>query len=212
MLIKDIMTKNVITASSGTSVVEAKKIMGEHKIRRLPVVDNGKLVGIVTEDKLEHLSHPVTAPTLWQINWLISKTTLGDIMERDVVTVEPEDTIEQALGVAQSHKVGAVVVVKNGEVVGMVTTNDVFYKVVNPTLGIGESGARIVVRNGGDGKAVEKIITCINKLGLEVKILWVIPSPITKRKDLVIQLETEDASSVIKELQNLGYPAIIRAR
>ncbi len=212
MLVKDIMTKNVITVPSSTSIGDAKKVMKEHRIRRLPVVDGGKLVGIVTEDRLERISPSVTAPLLWQVGYLIAHTTVKDIMERNVVTVEPETTIEQGLALAQSRKVGALVVVEDGEVVGITTTNDFFYNVVNPTLGLGESGTRIIVSGGGDGKSAEKIIACVNRLGIGIKILWTIISPATKEKDLVMQLDTEDATNVIKELENSGYSASLRRR
>lgn len=212
MLIKNIMTKNIVTAPSDTSIGEAKKIMKEHKFRRLPVVDGGKLVGIVTEDRLEHVSPSATAPLLWQVSYLISHTTLRDIMEKNVVTIEPEATIEQGAALAQSQKVGSLVVVKDDKVVGIVTTNDFFYNVVNPVLGLGEPGTRIIVPEGGDGKSAEKIIACINKLGVGIRILWTTASSTTNKNDITIQLDTEDATKVITELQSLGYSARVRRR
>ena len=186
--------------------------MKEHRFRRLPVVDGGKLVGIVTEHRLERVTLSATAPLLWQVGYLISRTTVGDIMEKNVVTIEPEATVEQAAALAQSRKVGALVVVKGDKLIGISTTNDFFYGVINPTLGLGESGTRIIVSEGGDGKPAEKIIACINRLGVAIKILWTITSPATKKKHLVIQLDTEDATDVITELQSLGYSASLRPR
>ena len=212
MLVKDIMTENVVTVPSKTSIGETKKIMKERKFRRLPVVDNGKLVGVVTEDRLDHVSPSTTAPLLWQISYLISHTTLSDIMIKDVVTIDPEATIEQGVAKAQSRRVGALVVVKKDKVVGIVTTNDFFYNVVNPVLGLGQSGTRIIVLGGGDGKSTEKILASINKLGVGIKMLWVTISPSTKLHDIVIQLDTEDATEVITKLQGLGYSASVRAR
>jgi len=211
MLIADVMTRNVVTAPSSTSINDAKKIMKEHGFRRLPVVDNGKLIGIVTEAKLEQASPKTTAPLLWQITYVIAHTTLKDVMGKKVVTIAPEATVEQGVALAQRHKVGALVVVKRGKVIGIVTTNDFFYNIVNPTLGLGESGARLVVPGGGDGKAAEGIIACINRLGVGIKLIWTSPSPQIDRKDIIIQLDTEDATEVIKELQNSGYSASVRA-
>jgi len=194
------------------SIGEAKKVMKEQRFRRLPVEDNGKLVGIVTENRLEHVAPSATAPLLWQVGYLISRTTVGDIMEKNVVTIEPEATVEQAAALAQSQKVGALIVVKHGKVVGISTTNDFFYGVMNPILGLGESGTRIIVSEGGDGKSAEKIIACINQMGVGIKILWTITSRTTKKKDLVIQLDTEDATDVIQKLQSSGYSASLRPR
>ena len=82
MLIKDIMTKNIVTISSDTSLGDAKKIMKEHKLRRIPVVDKGKLAGIVTEERLERVSPSSTAPLLWQVSYLISHTKVKDIINQ----------------------------------------------------------------------------------------------------------------------------------
>jgi len=211
MLVQDVMVKNVITAPSNTPVNDAKKLMKEHGFRRLPVVDDGKLVGIVTEARLERVSPKTIAPLLWQITYVVSHTTLKDVMKKKVVTVKPTATVEQAVALAQRHEVGSLVVVERGEVVGIVTTNDLFYKIVNPTLGLGESGARLIVPGGGDGKSAEAIIACINKLGIGIKLIWTLQSFVADRKDIIIQLDTKDATGVIKELQNLGYSASIRA-
>ena len=212
MLVKDIMTKNVITLPSSTSVGDAKKVMKEYGFRRLPVVDDSKLVGIVTEDRLERVSHKTTAPLLWQISYLVSHTTLSDVMEKTVVTIKPEATVEQAVALAQRCRVGLLVVVRKGKIEGVVTTNDLFYRIVNPTLGIGESGTRLIVSGGGYGKAAEEIIACINKLGVGIKSIWTLPSSVTDGKDIIIQLDTEDATLVINELQKLGYSSVVRAR
>jgi len=212
MLIKDVMTKNVVTVPSSTPVNDAKKIMKEHGFRRLPVVDDGKLVGIVTEGSLERVSPKTTAPLLWQITYVISHTTVKDVMRKKVVTIKPNATVEQGVALAQRRKVGALVVVEEGKVVGITTTNDFFYKIVNSTLGLDESGARLIVPGGGDGKSAEAIIVCINKLGVGIKLIWTLPSSVADRKDIIIQLDIEDATGVIKELQNLGYSASVRAR
>jgi acetoin utilization protein AcuB len=211
MLVQDVMTKNVVTAPSNTPVNDAKKLMKEQGFRRLPVVDDGKLVGIVTEARLERVSPKTVAPLLWQITYVVSHTTLKDVMKKKVVTIKPTATVEQAVALAQRHKVGVLVVVEKGKVVGITTTNDFFYKIVNPTLGLGESGARLIVLGGGNGKSAEAIIACINKLGVGIKLIWTLPSYVAGRKDIIIQLDTEDATGVIKELQNLGYSASVRA-
>jgi len=214
MLVKDVMTKNVVTVTSDTPIGEAKNIMKVRKFRRLPVVDDGRLVGLVSEERLERLSGETAALSLWQIGWLISKTTVGHVMEKNVVTVHPEATVEQAIALSQSRRVGSLVVVANDKVVGIATTNDFFYRIVNPTLGIGESGTRVFVRKGGEGKAAEEIIGLINKLGIKIKVIWSIPSAKTREKDLVIHLDldTDDATQVIRELQALGYKANIDPR
>jgi len=207
------MTRNVITVSPDTSVTDAQKIMKEHNFRRLPVVDdNSRPIGLVTEGRLETIKPRTAAPLLWQITYLISHTTVGDVMRKRIVTVKPTDTVEQAVAKAQSAKVGTLIVVDKGKIVGICTTNDFFYRIVNPTLGIGESGTRIIINGGGDGKSVEKIINCINRLGVGIKLIWTSPSSTAKENDITLQLDTEDATGVIKELVELGFEAVVRRR
>ena len=213
MLVQGIMTRNVITVSPDTPVMEALKIMKEHNFRRLPVVDkNGRLVGLVTEPRLERVKPKTATPLLWQITYLISHTTVGDVMRKKVITVKPTDTVEQAVAKAQSAKVGTVIVVDKDKIVGICTTNDFFYKIVNPTLGIGESGTRILIDGGGDSKSAEQIVSCINRLGVGIKLIWTSPSSTAKENDITLQLDTEDVTRAIKELAELGYEATVRQR
>ena len=212
MLVQGVMTRNVITVQPHTSIADAHRIMKEHKFRRLPVVDNGRLVGLVTADRLERVKPRTTAPLLWQITYLFSHTSVSDVMRKRVVTVGPTDTVEQAIAKAQSAKVGTLVVIDKGKIVGICTTNDFFYKIVNPTLGLGESGTRILIDGGGDGKSAEKIIHCVNKLGVGIKLVWTSPSSTAKENDITLQLDIEDATRVLTELAKLGHKAIVRAR
>ena len=89
MLVQGIMTKNVVTVSPNTSVGEAKKIMREHNFHRLPVVANGRLVGLVTEASLERVQPRVAAPRLSQITYLISLDTVSYVMRKRGVTTKP---------------------------------------------------------------------------------------------------------------------------
>ena len=213
MLVIDVMTTNVITVKKDTPATEAQKIMKENNFRRLPVVDDkGKPIGIVTADRLERVKPPSSTPVLWQITYLLSHTSVGDVMRKRVVTVNPTDSVEQAIGKAQSAKVGTVIVVEKGKIVGICTTNDFFYGIVNPTLGIGEPGSRIIIIGGGDGKEAEKIISLINKKKIKTKVIWAIFSQIIKKSNLVLHLEIEDATQIVEELKNAGYDARIVAR
>jgi acetoin utilization protein AcuB len=218
MHVRDIMTTNVVTIPSSTSITEAKRIMQAHKIERLPVVDRGKLVGIVTVRGLEQVSpSKATSLTVWELSYLLEKTMVKDIMAKNVITTTPDTTVEEALATAQSNKVGSLVVLDDGRVAGIVTTNDFFYKIVNPIVGLGKGGAllpgslmRIV--GGGEEKAMEEIISVINKLGIKIDSLHIfIPEESTK-KDIILHLDCEDDSQLISELKDKGYSASIRKR
>ena len=172
MLVYDLMTKDVITVTRETPVVDALKIMQDKGFRRLPVVDeDGRPVGVVSQRSIEDLKPQSGIPSLWQIGSWAAKHTVGEVMNKRMVIVRPTDTVELATAKAQSNQVGSLLVVEDGKIVGIVTTNDIFYRVVNPTLGIGEPGTRVVVVGGGTGRNAENVIAAINRLGVEIKII-----------------------------------------
>lgn len=213
MLIRDIMTTNVVTIPSNTSISNAKRIMETHRFQRLPVVDKGKLVGIVTARRLESVSpSKATSLTVWELTYLLNNTTVKEIMEKDVVTVSPDTTAEEAVALAQSRKVGALVVLEDKHVVGIVTTNDFFYKILNPVLGLGSPGTRLEIAGGGGNRALEDIISTVNNAGIGIVTLHIEVLPEKNTKDICIHLSTNDVSELVGTLRNKGYTVNIRKR
>ena len=213
MYIRDIMTTNVVTIPSSTSIAEARRIMEARGFSRLPVVDKGKLVGVVTARRLDQVApSKATSLTMWELSYLLSKTTVKEIMVRDVVTVTPDITVEESVALAQSHKVGALVVLEGGRVVGISTTRDLFYRMFNPILGLGEPGTRIEVAGGGEGKALEAVVSLINKRGLKIVTLHIIVPPGATEKNVVVHLGTDDVSQIIADLESKGYKVNMRKR
>jgi acetoin utilization protein AcuB len=213
MLIRDVMTTNVVTVPSNTSISDAKRIMEAHRIQRLPVVDKGKLMGIVTARRLESVSpSKATSLTVWEMTYLLNTTPVKEIMEKEVVTVSPDTTSEEAVAIAQSNKVGCLVVVDDGQVVGITTTNDFFYKIVNPILGLGDPGTRIEVIGVGSGKALEEVISTVNRHGLEIITLHIEVLPDKAEKDICIHVDSGDIKELVSELKAKGYKVNLRKR
>ncbi len=218
MLVRDIMSTHVISIPSNTSILEAKWVMDTHKLRRIPVVDKGKLVGVVSASRLEKATPREVAPSgsMWDMAYSIvalHHTPVKEIMQKDVVTARPGMTVEEALALAQAKKVGGLVVVEKGnKVVGIVTSNDFFYRIVNKVLGVGEPGERIWVADGGEGKAMEEIISTINKQGLEIITLHIIAPPRKAKKDIVVHINSDDVSELVTELEGKGYEVEVRKR
>lgn len=205
MLVRDVMTSNVITIPSDTPVLEAERMLEFHKFERLPVVDKGKLVGLVTKDTLLRASpSPATSLSRGELQYLLSKLTVKEIMKKNVVTVSPDITIEQATAIAQKHKVGCVPVLEGDRVVGILTTNDIFYKIVNPLLGISESGKRILVHGAGEPEQMQKVMEAVRKSGIKVKTFYSLQSPETKENDLILHLDAEDISQLTSQLKEMG--------
>lgn len=213
MLVRDVMTTKVVTIPSTTSIYDAKRIMKEHGFRRLPVVDGGKLVGIVTEHGLEKVSpSKASSLTIWEMNYLLAKTTVAEVMTKELVTVTPDMTVEEAISLAQSRMVGSLVVMEGGGIVGIVTTNDFFIRIINPMLGIRQPGTRIEILKGGDPETVRSVMEVLKGQGVGILALHTFTVPETDKTDFCVHVDTEDASKIIEELKGRGYEARARAR
>jgi len=142
MLVRDVMTRNLITVDPETSFTDALKIMRENRIRRLPVLEDGKLVGIVTEKDILYAS-PSKATTLdvWELHYLLNKLKIREIMTRDVVTIQEDTPVEEAAKIMADNKIGALPVVKGNELVGIITETDIF-KVFLEMFGARKKGLR----------------------------------------------------------------------
>ena len=137
------MTRKVITISPDTSFHDALKLMKDKKIRRLPVVENDKLVGIVTEKDLLYAS-PSMATTLdiWELHYLLSKLKVKEIMTKEVITVREDDSIVKAALEMAENKVGALPVLNEaGNLVGIITETDIF-KIFIEMMGTRRNGMR----------------------------------------------------------------------
>jgi acetoin utilization protein AcuB len=140
------MSHPVITIHPDMPLQEALNLMHQEHIRRLPVVDNrGQLVGIVSERDLLHAS-PSDATTLsvWELNYLLSKITIGEIMTRNVITVNVDTPIEEAARIMADAKIGGLPVARNGKVIGIITETDLF-RIFPEMLGAREPGVRLAV-------------------------------------------------------------------
>lgn len=213
MRVRNIMTSPVATVPGDMPVLEAAKLMKEKKIERLPVVEGGKLVGIVTKDRVLRSSPSMaTSLGLHEIHYLFARLTVKEIMQTEVVTVSPDSTVENAVSLAQEKRVGCLPVVEDGHLVGILTTNDFFYLVLNPVLGIGEKGARIAVRHCATPSRMVDAFQCVADVGMEVLNAAYLPSRRGEQKDLLLHVSAEDTSRLVACMREKGLEAEERQR
>jgi acetoin utilization protein AcuB len=125
MKISDLMTAKPITADPGTPVLEARQIMLGKRIRHLLVTDGPKLLGIVTDRDIRlNLPSPATSLSVWEINYLLARLTLGSVMTKALVTVSPRGDPRDAAALMLDHRIGALPVVDGGQLVGIITETD----------------------------------------------------------------------------------------
>ncbi len=213
MLVSDVMTTNVVTISGDTSLADAHRIIDAHRVRRLPVVDRGQLVGIVSRDTLER-SGPSRLSTfsMHEASYLLSKITVREVMKKEVLTVATDTTIEEAVSQAQSRKVGALVVVEGDRVVGIVTTNDIFYKVVNPLLGIDRPGIRFSVHKWQSIADLTRILNIMAEYKSEVVNVYARTAVDGGENEVLVHLSTADPVGLIDALKKGGFEVQMRSR
>ena len=129
--VRDWMTRRPITATPDTTLPDAHKTMKDNRIRRLLVVKDGKLVGIVTRGDIRGAEpSEATSLSIFELNYLIGKLTLDRIMTKDPVTVAPETTIREAARLMLERKISGLPVVEGHRLVGIITESDIFRLVV----------------------------------------------------------------------------------
>lgn len=145
MLVGERMSHPVIPVHPNTPVPEALTMMRREKIRRAPVIKDGRLVGIVTDRDLLHASaSPATTLSVWELNYLLSKLVVSKVMTEDVLTVAEDTPIEEAARIMAENKIGGLPVVRGDAVVGMITETDLF-RVLLEMTGARERGVRVTV-------------------------------------------------------------------
>ncbi len=145
MLVGDRMSHPVITIPPDMPVVDALNLMRSEHIRRTPVVKDGKLVGIVSDKDLLNASpSPATTLSVWEINYLLSKITVEEVMTRDVVTVTEDTPIEEAARIMADNKIGGLPVMRDGKIVGIITETDLF-KIFLEMMGARIPGVRVSI-------------------------------------------------------------------
>lgn len=206
MRIRDVMTKNPVIVDSEAFVLDAQKIMQENNIRRLPVVDKGKLVGIVTKhDLLEASPSRATSLSVFELNYLIAKMKVKDIMKKDPMTVGPDTPFEEALRLGQEKKIGSFPVVEKGKLVGITTESDII-RFVNRVLGLNEEGSRVTIE-GMAGKLgdLEKIVAIANQHHTIILSMMSLPRPEKKDWMIVLRLKTNEPDPIVKDFKKAGF-------
>ena len=129
--VRDLMTMKPITVTPDTGMLEARQRMMEARIRHLVVVtDEGRVVGIVTDRDIRlNLPSPASSLSVWEMNFLLAKLTVGDVMTRSVVIVDPKRSAGEAAHIMLTHKIGALPVTEGERLVGIITESD-FVRVV----------------------------------------------------------------------------------
>lgn len=127
MKVGELMTSvGLITAPPETAVLDARRLMLDKRIRHLLVTEHGRLVGIVTDRDIRlNLPSQATSLSVWEINHLLTKLTVGEVMTRTVITIGPDREARDAAQLMLDHSIGALPVTEGGALVGIITETDI---------------------------------------------------------------------------------------
>ncbi len=204
MLVKERMSRPVITVNPTMPIQEAQKLMIEERARRFPVVDQrGRLVGIVSErDLLQASPSDATSLSIWEVNYLISKITVDEVMTRKVITITEDTPLEEAARIMADHQIGGLPVVRASEVVGMITETDLF-KIFLEMLGAREPGVRIAVLVPNLPGELSKLTKTIFDAGGNIVALGTFLGESSENREVTIKVTGVDGTALVAQIEPL---------
>ena len=215
MLVKDFMTRHPVMVPPTTPAAEAQQVMRENKIRHLPVVGDGKrLEGLITRERLRVSPSDLGSLNVWEITRFLSDMTVKDMMlkGKDVITTAPEVTLEDAARIMAKEKIGCLVVVEEGVVVGVITETDMLVE-LNQLLGGDVSGVRVTIRVPDRIGEFAKVFGAISSHGWGIYASGSVPSPKDPGYwDVVVKVRHVPKEALVAVLEGIEDQEIVDAR
>ena len=209
MLVGDRMSHHPVTTGPEMPINEALLLMKERKVRRLPVLDKrGHLVGIVSEKDLLNAS-PSAATTLsvWELNYLISKITVADVMTKNVITVGEFTPLEEAACIMADKKIGGLPVMRDDRLIGIITETDMF-KTFIEMLGAREKGLRVSLLIPEEQGSLAAVTGEITKLGGNIVALGTFLGEDASNRMVTIKVRDVDKDKLIKQMESMGLTVL----
>jgi acetoin utilization protein AcuB len=207
MFVKERMTQNPVTVTDDTPVVEVGEILHKNKFARIPVLQNGKLVGIITRDDLLRVT-PSEATTLsvWELNYVLSKLLARDVMTKNPITIGPEATLEEAALLMNEREIGCLPVVDKGKLTGIITESDIFAAFLD-LMGLKQTGTRLTIDLENRIGVIADITETIKSQGINIISMALFHRSNTAG-ELVLRLDSSETDRLISTLQAQGHKVI----
>ncbi len=211
MFVRDWMSTPVITVTKKTTVPEAIKLMKEHNIRHLPVVDkDGKLVGLLSDTDInKYMPSEATTLDAFELSYLLSKVTVDHVMKTMVFTTHPDISVEEAAMEMYDRGVNSLPVVEGEKVVGIITEKDIFRELIDIT-GVRNGGYRICVVVKDKPGSIKEVADIIRDAGFGIE--SVLSSHTCTRegyRKVVLRTRGEGNGNKMKENIMKSYPDAI---
>lgn len=207
MRVRDFMKTEVITVDVKTPIMAALETMKHNKIKRLPATKKGKFVGLITRAMIRDASpSQATSLSVYELNYLISKMEVGDIMVKKPITISPDLPVEEAIWLGKKHGIGAFPVLEKDELVGIITQSDIS-GVVSDALGLGERDSKRITIDAA-GKRFGYLKNLIDTLDShKIPIMSIMSVPKSEKGDwfLILRVKTGDAAVAVEDLKKRGF-------
>ena len=202
MLVGERMSHPVITIHPKMPMQDALNLMHQEHVRRFPVVDKrGRLVGIVFEkDLLDALPSDAASLSIYEVNYLLSKITVKEIMTDNVITITEGTPIEEAARIMADNKIGGLPIIHEDEVVGIITETDLF-KIFLELLGAREPGVRIAALVPNIPGELAQLTKAIFEVGGNVVALGTFLGDSSQNREVCIKVAGVDARALEEAIE-----------
>ncbi|WP_461206758.1 CBS and ACT domain-containing protein [Clostridium sp. DL1XJH146] len=205
MYIKNEMKKEIITVSPDTSIFIVLDLFQKHGYSQIPVVDSGKLVGLITEKILRDVTpSKATSLSIFEINYLLNKTSAKDVMEKDVITGDKEALLEEAAKIMRDKDIGSLPIIdKDGFLIGILTRTDIanaFIKI----MGFDEPGTRITIEAEDHPGTLNSITTIIKDFNININSISIYDGNESK-SEIILRFVSEDSDELISKIKDEGF-------
>lgn len=205
MIVAKRMRKAVITLQPNDTLAHAQSLMQTHRIRHLPVLEGGMVVGIVSS---RDIRVAVPAPAAVEEAGAYAKKLralpVSEIMNREVVAVAPFTPVEHCAKLMTQHKIGCLPVIAAGRLEGIVTTTDVM-EMMTEMMGVSEVGSRVEVEVPARPGALGDVVRVIEERGIRIVSIVTVPALGGERTLLIMRLQTINPHPVIQALEAAGH-------
>ncbi len=210
MFVAERMTKHPVTMTSDATIGEVDRAMKKHKFHRMIIVDDGKLVGYLSDrDVMRVAPSPATSLSKFEIRELLDKLKVRDVMQKKVITVNEDATIEEAALIMYNNKVGGLPVISEvGKVVGIITATDILKTFVN-VMGLPDGGkVRVTLEVENKVGVMAEITKIFSDSGINIDSLITCKQD-NKKYEIVVRFDNfDDLGKVEKQLESRGYKII----
>lgn len=209
MYVKNQMTANPYTIERDAPITDAIALMHDRGLRRLPVVSSGKAVGIITKSDIQTVS-PTKATTLsiYEINYLLSKTMVKDAMSKNLISISPDALLEEAAVLMRDNKVsGLVVTDEDGDVLGIITESDIFDSFIE-LFGMNKKGTRISVEASDEPGVLAKTAAIFLNHNANITNMVVYNSGQGNKAEIIFRTSSLNTVDIEKDIKAAGYEVL----